>query len=240
MKNKVLRYLKYQSFRPNLFSIFINPFYLIRRELYTHIRSFSPHLQGKLLDFGCGRKPYETLFAVKEYIGLDMQQTGHDHNNSKIDVFYDGKHIPFPDECFDSLFCSEVFEHVFNIDEVLPEINRVLKKGAQVLITVPFCWNEHEVPFDNVRYSSFGIKYQLEKNGFRILKQEKSGNFVQVCFQLWSLYFFELFRKFNRIGYVVSLFFILPINVVGFILSSILPKNHTLFFNNIVLAEKVG
>ena len=26
------------------------------------------------------------------------------------------------------VFSTEVFEHVFNIDEVLPEINRVLKK----------------------------------------------------------------------------------------------------------------
>ena len=238
MKKKVLRYLKHQSFQPGLFSIFINPFYLIRKELCSHIKFFSPHLRGKLLDFGCGRKPYETLFSVEEYIGVDMQQTGHDHNNSQIDVYYDGKHIPFPDESFDSLFCSEVFEHVFNIDEVLQEVNRVLKNGAYVLITVPFCWNEHEIPYDNARYSSFGIKYLLEKKGFRILQQKKSGNFAQVVFQLWALYFFELFKRLNRTGYIISLIFIVPINITGAILSWMLPKNNSLYFNNIILAKK--
>ena len=236
--NKFTGYLKHQSFQPGILSVFINPFFFVRYAFYKNIRRYIPRLEGKLLDFGCGRKPYEDLFTVSEYVGVDMAETGHDHKNSKIDVYYDGKRLPFSDAVFDSLFCSEVLEHIFNPDEILPELNRVLKTGARVLITVPFCWNEHEMPYDYARYSSEGIKNLLEKNGFKIVELTKSGNFARVNFQLWALYFFELFRKWGRAGYLLSLLFIVPINITGSLLLIFFPRNESMYFTNIVIAEK--
>ena len=236
--NRLLSYLKHQSFHPDIVSLFINPFFFIRYAFKKNIRQFIPMLKGRLLDFGCGRKPYEKLFNVSEYIGVDMAGTGHDHKNSKVDVYYDGKHLPFEDESFDSLFCSEVIEHIFDPDEILPEINRVLKPGARALITIPFSWNEHEMPFDYARYTSPGIKHLLEKNGFKVIEIKKSGNFARALFQLWALYFFELFKKLGKPGYVLSLLFIAPINILGSIGLVLFPKDHSLYFTNIVLAEK--
>ena len=238
-ENKLTFLIKQQSFHPSIASIFIHPFYFIRRDLYKSIKQFAPMLKGKLLDFGCGRKPYEGLFRVDEYIGIDIEKSGHDHIRSKVDVFYDGKHIPFPDGSFDSLFCSEVIEHIFEPDEILQEISRVLKIGAKALITVPFCWNEHEIPYDYARYSSFGITHLLEKNGFRIIHLNKSGNFARVNFHLWALYFFELFSRFKKVGYMLSLLFIAPINILGSILLLLFPRNQSLYFNNIIIAEKI-
>ncbi len=216
----------------------MNPFFLIRRDLFLNIKRLSPELSGRLLDFGCGRKPYESLFSVSEYIGVDIEQTGHDHTNSKVDVFYDGKTLPFPDNSFDSLFFSEVMEHVFNIEDILQEIGRVMKPGAPALITVPFCWNEHEIPYDYGRYSTFGVTHLLETNGFEVVTLRKSGHFMRVVFQLSSLYFFEFFRRFGKVGYAISMLFIIPIHLVGLIVSFILPRNNSLYFNNIILARK--
>ena len=56
---------------------------------------------GKLLDIGCGQKPYENLFEVNEYVGIDIESSGHDHNSSKIDKFYEGKSIPYKDKEFE-------------------------------------------------------------------------------------------------------------------------------------------
>jgi SAM-dependent methyltransferase len=238
MPSPLITYLKKQSFQPGFFSLFINPFYFIRRSLYKGIRKQAPQLSGKLMDFGCGRKPYENLFNVTEYIGVDMQYTGHDHSLSKVDVYYDGKTLPFEDNHFDAVFCGEVLEHIFNPDEILPEIYRVLKPGGRLLLTVPFSWNEHEVPYDYARYSSFGITHLLEKNKLRVLRLQKSGNFARVMVQLWTLYFFELFRKAGRAGYALSLLLIVPVNITGFLLLPLFPKNDSLYFNNIVLAEK--
>ncbi|HEY4149912.1 MAG TPA: methyltransferase domain-containing protein [Chitinophagaceae bacterium] len=239
MSTSLITYLKKQSFQPNFLSLFINPFYFIRRALYKGIREEAPQLEGKLMDFGCGRKPYENLFNVKEYTGVDMEQTGHDHSLSKVDVYYDGKTLPFGDNHFDAVFCGEVVEHIFNPDEILPEIVRVMKPGGRLLLTVPFCWNEHEVPFDYARYTSFGITHLLEKHQLRVIRLKKSGSFARVNFQLWALYFFELFSKLGRAGYILSLILIIPVNLAGSLLLLVLPKNDSLYFNNIVLAEKV-
>jgi len=103
---------------------------------------------------------------------------------------------------------------------------------------VPFSWNEHEVPYDYARYSSFGIKHLLEKNGFKTLELKKIGNFARVNFQQWALYFFELFKKWGKAGYLLSLLFIVPINIIGTILLLIMPRNDSLYFTNIILAVK--
>lgn len=236
--NNILSLLKDQSFQPRFWSILINPFFLIRRDLFRNIRALAPQISGRLLDFGCGRKPYENLFSVQEYIGVDIEQTGHDHKNSKIDVYYDGKTLPFADHTFDSLFFSEVLEHIFNVDEILSEINRVLKPGAKALITVPFSWNEHEIPFDYGRYSSFGIIYVLEKHGFEVIELRKSGHYLRVVFQLLSLYFYECFKFLGRPGYILSMLFILPIHLVAVVVTLFLPRNKSLYFNNVILARK--
>ena len=239
MTHTLQNFIKKQSFERGFAGLFLTPFFFIRRALHKKIRALAPQLTGKLLDFGCGRKPYEHLFHVDEYIGIDMEHTGHEHTNSKVDVYYDGKNIPFPDNTFDSVFCSEVFEHVFNLEEVIQEIKRVTKPGGRMLITVPFAWNEHEIPFDFARYTSFAIKDILERNGFTVLQLEKSGNFARVMFQLWALYFYTIIHTRNKVlNFILRMIFIIPINIVGSLLLPLFPKDTTLYFNNVVVAEK--
>src|SRR5688572_6641554 len=100
----MVNFLKKQSFQPSIFSLFINPLYFIRSCLYKNIKKKAPLLKGKLMDFGCGRKPYEALFNVNEYIGIDVEKSGHNHKLSKVDFYYDGKTIPFQNDYFDSVF----------------------------------------------------------------------------------------------------------------------------------------
>src|SRR5574338_1611832 len=95
------------------------PNYFIRKGLLKSIEALAPQLKGRMMDFGCGQKPYKTLFSVDEYVGVDFENPGHPHLNESIDVFYDGQTLPFDNEYFDSIFSSEVFEHVFNLDEIL-------------------------------------------------------------------------------------------------------------------------
>ena len=231
---------KKQLFQPNFLSLFINPFFIIRSILYRTIKKEAINLNGRVLDFGCGSKPYKTLFTnAIDYVGLDMENEGHSHEKEEVDVYYDGKIIPFENEYFDSVFSSEVFEHVFDIDPILDEINRVLKKGGKILISLPFAWNEHEIPNDFGRYTSFGITYLLEKHGFEIIRLTKTGNFASVVAQLIPLYVYELIATKNKyFNLVLNFLFMSPFVITGLILSFILPRNHSLYFNNVVLAQK--
>ncbi|MBS1730963.1 MAG: class I SAM-dependent methyltransferase [Bacteroidetes bacterium] len=227
-----------RDFDPNIF----HPFYIIRRELKKKMEKFAPSLHGRLLDFGCGSKPYESLFQTEEYIGLDYYNEGHPHENENIDVFYDGKNFPFEDNHFDCILCSEVVEHIFNLPEILLEMNRVLKKDGLLLLTCPFVWNEHEVPFDFARYSQFALKSLLENAGFEIVRFEKSGNFILAITQLKVLYFYNhckrLLGNFFLLRWIYKGLFVFIPNAGGLLLNLILPKDHSLYLNNIVLAKK--
>ncbi len=239
MKDKIIKTLKKEMFNPKLIGFFFNPFFIIRRGIYKSVKSNGKHLSGKLLDFGCGSKPYVELFSVSEYIGLDIKESGHSHENEFIDVYYDGNTIPFENDHFDSIFSSEVFEHVFNIDTVLKEINRVCKLNGKLLITLPFVWDEHEIPYDFARYTSFGIKHLLNKYGFEIVNQIKTTNYVETIFQMWNAYVSQHILRNKIIRIILNPILITPVMFVGIVLSAILPKNDNFYHNNIVLAKKV-
>ncbi|MFZ2322424.1 MAG: class I SAM-dependent methyltransferase [Ignavibacteriaceae bacterium] len=225
-------------FEPKILGLFVNPFYISRKGLLKYIKPLGKYIGGKTLDVGCGIKPYKKYFNSKEYIGIDLKTTLHNSENS-IDVYYDGKVIPFNNEQFDSVVTSQVLEHVFHPDLFLSETNRVLKTNGYLLITVPFVWDEHEKPFDFGRYSSFGIVYLLEKNGFEIKEHFKTANNFAALAQLINLYVYKLVHNKNSLfKKLVTLFLMAPITSIGVILGKILPDNDDLFLDNVILAIK--
>jgi SAM-dependent methyltransferase len=227
-----------KTFNPDI----TNPIYLIRKNLFKKISHYAPKLKGRLMDFGCGLKPYESLFTVDEYIGVDYEGEGETYEKKEVDVFYDGKTLPFENDYFDSIFSSEVFEHVFNLPDIIIELHRVLKKDGQILITCPFAYGEHEVPNDYARYTSFAIKYMFESNGFEILQFEKTGGNVEAITQLqivyWNLHILSKFQKIPVLRSVLRKFFFTLHNVKALVLSKILPFRQDLYLNNVILAKK--
>ena len=108
-----------------------------------------------------------------------------------------------------------------------------------MLVTVPFAWNEHEVPNDFGRYTSFGLKYLLEKHGLKLINYKKSGHFAEVVAQLAVLYLHELTDTTNKNLNLIRNFLLLsPFMILGVVVSFILPRNYSLYFNNIILVEK--
>jgi len=230
-------YIK-EQFNPKILGLFINPFYFARKGLYQNVSKLITNLNGKLLDVGCGTKPYENICNVDEYIGLEIDDEGNRQHNY-ADVFYDGKTIPFEDKSFDSILSNQVFEHVFNPNQFLKEINRVTKMGGKFLITVPFVWDEHEQPYDYARYSSFGLKHILAENGFEIIEHRKSNNGIEVIFQLINDYLYKVIMTENAyFNLLIIILLMAPINMSGLILSKLLPRNNDLYLDNIVLAKK--
>lgn len=239
MMSKLRAILQRQSFSPTFIGLFVNPFYFARSNLAKAIGRHVSALSGKLLDVGCGSKPYQSLFDVEEYLGLDIDS----ERSRKLgiaDYFYDGNTFPFQSESFDSALCNQVLEHVFNPDAFLSEIHRVLRPDGKLLLTVPFVWDEHEQPFDYARYSSFGLKALLEKNGFRIIQHEKMGADASTLIQLINAYLYKVsagWQKYIRFAFTVVVMGF--INLLGLVASKLLPKNPDLFLDQLVIAEKV-
>lgn len=192
-----------------------------------------------LLDIGCGCKPYENICNADYYLGLEINTPVNRHNE-KVDVLYDGHTMPFKDKSFDCLISNQVLEHIFNPDVFLKEVNRVTKTGGLFLLTVPFVWDEHEQPVDYARYSSFGLNHILNASGFYIVEHRKSNNGIEVIFQLINAYIYKTtLTKHVYINLLLTLIIMAPVNIIGLILSKILPKNDDLYLDNIVLAKKV-
>ena len=108
-------------------------------------------------------------------------------------------------------------------------------------MTVPFVWDEHEQPFDYARYSSFGLRALLEKNGFTIVRHEKLGADATVLFQLINAYLFKIIRSWPRaMNLLFTITIIASINLVGLVARRLLPANPDLFLDHVVLAKKIS
>ena len=238
MLDHLRRAYEAQVFAPKWWSLFFNAFYFSRRGMFRGISKHASQLKGRMLDFGCGAKPYRKLFAVDDYVGMDIAVSGHDDKLKHADVYYDGKTFPFPDQYFDSALTSEVLEHVFNIDEILAELRRVLKPGAPVLITIPFAWDQHEVPYDFARYTEWGLRHLLERHGFAVVVQEKSATYIETLAQMAVAYIYKHMPD-NALTKLVRLPFVATLFLFAALASKILPDNGNYYLNQIVLARAV-
>ena len=112
----------------------------------------SEYFSGRLIDIGCGTKPYKDLLApyITEHVGVDHHDTLHDESN--IDRFGTAYDIPAEDDEFDCALCTAVLEHLEEPEQALRECHRVLKQGGVAIYSVPFIWHLHEEQRDFYRF----------------------------------------------------------------------------------------
>lgn len=146
----------------------------------------APRAHGRLLDVGCGDKPYEHLFRpfVSEYLGVEheaaFRQTASSARNRGPDVFYDGKRLPFADGEFDTVLSVQTLEHTPEPRQLILEMARVLHPHGRLLLSAPFSFRLHEEPHDYFRYSPHGLRALCAEAGLVVERCEPMGN-------LWSL-----------------------------------------------------
>jgi SAM-dependent methyltransferase len=164
------------------------PVYYFRRD----IRADGPMLTGRLLDLGCGSKPYlPFLRNIDSYIGLEYPTTGaHGVENVKPEVYGDGRRVPFKGKCFDAVSCFQVLEHIDQPEQVVQEILRVLRPQGQGIISVPFIYNVHLNPFDFFRFSPFGIRDLLGRNGLKVQRLRYQGGIGTAIVQMFHNWLF--------------------------------------------------
>jgi SAM-dependent methyltransferase len=240
MYSSLKRYYLQQMSRPGIVGMFVNPFYFARRGLLLAVRDFAYHVSGRVLDVGCGSRPYEALFNASEYVGLELD-TPENRLTKKADLFYDGKAFPCGSQSFDTVVCNQVLEHVFEPDAFVAEIRRVLKVNGRLLLTVPFVWDEHEQPRDFGRYTSFGLRALLERNGLQITNSVKTMGDIRSIFQMLTAYVYKkTIVSSPYASLLVTLLLIAPFNVIGSILYYVTPNNSDFYLDNVVVAEKVA
>ena len=122
--------------------------------LYPHIPSLSHwrawecaayedfHLQGRVLDVGCGDGRYfEVVWPdMTDVVGVELDP-GVADAGMRSGVYANihvtsADRIPEPDASFDAVFANCSLEHMDNLDQVLRELNRCLKPGGELICSV--------------------------------------------------------------------------------------------------------
>ena len=168
--------------------------------LTFNFKKYTLNHNGSMLDVGCGEGRH--IFGVmQEYpmmkcVGLDMDddslkkaEEGYSYFESISEVgaeFIKGSaySLPFPDNNFDLVVCSEVLEHLHEYNDAVIEINRVLKPGGKFFASVPAFWPEKICWYLSKEYQNqpgghlriFDHKKlinEIESRGFTFLSSEK-------------------------------------------------------------------
>jgi SAM-dependent methyltransferase len=149
----------------------------IRKICNDNVMQNAAIFKGVLYDLGCGTKPYHDFIAplVTQYIGVDWGNTIH---TKTMDIVADlNKPLAIEDAVADTVVCFQTLEHLCEPQQLLNEAYRIMKPGAQILLTVPFLWSLHEEPHDYFRYTQYGLKYMFEKAGFRDVNVQADTGF---------------------------------------------------------------
>ena len=148
-----------------------------------------------MLDLGCGEGRHVIsayLEAKVESIGVDLSvrdlQTTREKfrdfeqadDNSRLFALASANalELPFADNSFDKVICSEVLEHIPDYRGALAEVQRVLKPGGLFCASVPRRWPEkicwalsddyHQVPGGHIRIFRAGeLRGDIEGLGFK-------------------------------------------------------------------------
>lgn len=167
-----------------------NPYWLDWTKLRQSVEDLVPFAQGWLLDVGVSEGPYRAVFepAVERYVGLEYPPSILDKQpelwdildraKRSVEVFGDGNRLPFSDQSFDTVMCTEVLEHLPEPPTALAEMARVLRPGGRMLFTVPFSQPLHELPSDYYRFTPSALEYLVRGAGLELERIEPRGNFA--------------------------------------------------------------
>lgn len=143
----------------------------------------------KILDVGCGTGRLLSYFDdVKKYgidISIDMAKMSKEKGIEAC--MGNVENLPYLDEFFDMVICTDVLEHVFDLYKTMFEIDRVVKKGGHIVLRVPVgdelkYYLDPSYPFEYVHLRIFS-KSSLQLYCTKVFKMKflQSEDCYEVC-----------------------------------------------------------
>ncbi|TAE36839.1 MAG: class I SAM-dependent methyltransferase [Runella slithyformis] len=132
----------------------------------NYVLPLAKHQRIKLTDYGCGTKPYISIFKHEniEYLGIDLAWNPH----ADIIIGSDSR-IQTSDNSIDVVLSTQVLEHVEDPEGYLAEAYRILKPGGLLLLTTHGYWMYHPDPTDYWRWTSAGLQKIVVRAGFEVV-----------------------------------------------------------------------
>jgi SAM-dependent methyltransferase len=218
------------------------PTYAVREPLVGWLREEAARAHDdlgsfRLLDVGCGAKPYRPLFApyTAEYVGVDPVENPH------ADLVGSVEDLPVPDESFDVVLCNQVLEHCDSPLRAVAELCRVTAPGGRVLVSTHGVMAYHPSPTDYWRWTHAGLEKLFRDNGDWESVRVTPASGTTACLGMIAAIYLDLAFRRVRIG-ALSRPLIAGINTVAGAIDRHSPSLRepgpgTLFANFHVVAE---
>ena len=139
------------------------------------------------MDLGCGFSPFYSFYReqISSVTCADWSQSM--HQNPQLDVICDlNDKLPFDSDTFDSILLSDVLEHIRKPEQLLNEIQRLLKKDGVLIMNVPYYYCLHEEPHDYFRYTEFALKSMTSDAGLKVELLQKTGGTLEIMTDLFA------------------------------------------------------
>jgi SAM-dependent methyltransferase len=142
-----------------------SPTWAVRHALAEWLRAQAAELESRapvrVLDVGCGPKPYYPFFAhiSSDYIGVDVVE------NPAAELLGAVEALPVEDASFDVVLCTQVLEHCDDPAQAVRELRRVTAPGGRVLASTHGVQVYHPSPVDYWRWTHEGLRRLFEQHG---------------------------------------------------------------------------
>lgn len=140
-------------------------------------------VSGTVLDVGCGAQPFRGLLPDgTRYHGIDTINAKEHFGYELPDVrYFEGSRWPVEDAGADVILCTEVLEHVFDVEAFLQEARRCSRPRGMLVLTVPFAARWHYAPHDYWRFTPSSLALLLDQAGFTDVRVYQRGNPITVA-----------------------------------------------------------
>jgi SAM-dependent methyltransferase len=139
----------------------------------------------RVLDVGCGPKPYYPFFAERasDYVGVDVVE------NPVAELRGSVESLPVEDGSFDVVLCTQVLEHCDDPAQAVRELRRVTAPGGRVLASTHGVQWYHPSPVDYWRWTHEGLRRLFATNAdWSGLDVEPSGGTAACMAMLLGAY----------------------------------------------------
>jgi len=163
----------------------------------------------KILDAGCG---FGTVEQFVDAVGIDqsLYNIKQSLKNSIAKKFVTGhlEQIPFMSEYFDKAIMLETLEHVQDEEKCIDELNRVLKKTGQLILSVPnyhLLYNFIDLEHWLIPLLTGRPKHRHYKKTILIETLKDHGFTIDACFERglpfsamarWAIFCFDMIDRY--------------------------------------------
>jgi SAM-dependent methyltransferase len=177
------------------------PTYAVRAPLarwleHEAVRAHERYGRYRLLDVGCGDKPYLPFFEpfAASYIGVDPVENPMAELQGSVEA------LPVEDASYDVVLCAQVLEHCDDPAQAIRELARVTAPGGRVLASPHGVQVYHPSPVDYWRWTHAGLERLFRENAEWASVSVAPASGTTACVGMLIAIYLDLTTRRARLG----------------------------------------